>query len=294
MTRALIVVADSLGVTEAMTSGGLAAIRSGLASSGRIVVVGAWAKEVARRYEGEDLGVEAVLTSPNPVLGYRPLTYAPTLMGGDGTFPTTVDDLLEHADANETYAELRAQLERAILWGIGISHLSVLSDAVWPRADLADAVLELAQEFHLALGITHRHNEARLGYDAYGLARQRGIKTPSRILRPGSQPLASVIEKKFVSSDPVTTCNNEVIELATTFAIDSPELRAYGIHGVQIIDEAQLSSQKASLATLREQLHLETSSYRDLVDGLVTNRRTNHDESTVSPVSSLCRRGPEQ
>jgi hypothetical protein len=266
VTRALIVVADSLGVTEAMTSGGLAAIRSGLASSGRIVVVGAWAKEVARRYEGEDLGVEAVLTSPNPVLGYRPLTYAPTLMGGDGTFPTTVDDLLEHADANETYAELRAQLERAILWGIGISHLSVLSDAVWPRADLADAVLELAQEFHLALGITHRHNEALLGYDAYGLARQRGIKTPSRILRPGSQPLESVIEDMFVGSDPETTSNDEVIELATTFAIDSTELRAYGTHGVQITDGARLSSQKASLATLLAQLGVRSSSYRDFVD----------------------------
>ncbi|MCI2975773.1 MAG: ChbG/HpnK family deacetylase [Ferrimicrobium sp.] len=271
MTRALIVVADSLGVTEAMTSGGLAAIRGGLASSGRIVVVGAWAKEVARRYEGEDLGVEAVLTSPNPVLGYRPLTYAPTLMGGDGTFPTTVDDLLEHADANETYAELRAQLERAILWGVGISHLSVLSDAVWPRADLADAVLQLAQEFHLALSITHRLNETLLGYDAYGLACQRGITTPSRILRPGSQPLAAVLKDTLTSRDPAPISNDEVIELAATFAIDSPELRAYGTEGIQIIDGGQLTAQSASLATLLADLGVKASPYRDLLDKLPTN-----------------------
>ncbi|MCI2974809.1 MAG: hypothetical protein MP439_01855, partial [Ferrimicrobium sp.] len=69
-------------------------------------------------------------------------------------------------------------------------------------------------------------NETLLGYDAYGLACQRGITTPSRILRPGSQPLASVIEDVFVGSDPETTSDDEVIELAATFAFDSTELRA--------------------------------------------------------------------
>jgi hypothetical protein len=248
-----------------MTSGGFEAIRSGLASSGRIVVVGAWAREVARRYQGEDLGVELVLTSPHPILGYRPLTYAPTLMGGEGTFPGTVDDLLEHADAYEVYGELRAQLERAILWGIGISHLSVLQNSVWPRADLADVVLELAEEFHLALRIASHYNEEQLGYDAYGLARKRGIITPSEVLTASSDQSPHLIDNLIGGlSKPRVIADSTTIELSATFAVPSPELHSYGTWGTQIIDVALFPRYRTQLATSLEQLALTMQTYRNL------------------------------
>lgn len=224
MTRSLVVVADHLGLTEATTSGGLAAIRSGLADSGSLEVTGPWAREVLRRYRGEDLGVEVVVLSPHPTLVTRPLTNAPTLMGGEGGFPRTVEDLLEHADAEEFYREARAQLERAVLWGIAVSGLSVSGDAAWYRADLADAVLTLAEEFGVVLRLPRSFNEERVGYGAWQLARDRGIHlidqavTASGMVQLSTEALLDLVTLQAMADG--------ATELRLTFATASPEIQA--------------------------------------------------------------------
>jgi hypothetical protein len=83
--------------------------------------------------------------------------------------------------------------------------------------------------------------------------------------------LAAVLKDTLTSRDPAPISNDEVIELTATFAIDSPELRAYGTEGIQIIDGGQLTAQSASLATLLAELGVKASSYRDLLDKLPTN-----------------------
>jgi predicted glycoside hydrolase/deacetylase ChbG (UPF0249 family) len=267
VAKQLILVADNLGITEATTSGGFLALRSGFASSARLVVVGAWAREVVRRYRGEDLGVELVLTSPHPILGYRPLTHAPTLMGGEGTFPTTADDLLEHADAGEVYHELRAQLERAILWGISVSHLSILHDAVWPRADLADVIFDLADEFRVALRLTPGYSEENLGYGAYALAHSRGITTIDHNLTTTPAQLSSTAALLECISKTMDAKTDGVVEIALTFAADTPEMRSFGANGTYyIIDPLQLSKQAATLKELLQQRQVTTATYQGIMN----------------------------
>ena len=227
MTKSLILVASDLGVLEATTSGGFQAIHAGLAGTGRIAATGPWAREVARRYRGEDMGVELALTSNHPTFKLRPLTQAPTLIGGEGCFPSSVDDLVSHADADEVYAECRAQIERVILWGIPASNVSVRDSSAWYRPDLFDAVADLAEEFQLALAITPAAGESRLGYDAYGLAAARGVVTISQVIETEegllTTPSALVaFLEKWAPSAP-----DGITELPIAFAENTPELRAY-------------------------------------------------------------------
>ncbi|WP_298210444.1 ChbG/HpnK family deacetylase [Ferrimicrobium sp.] len=264
MGKRLILVADGLGITEATTSAGFLAIQSGLATSGRLHVVGAWAREVARHYHNEDLGVGLVLTSPHPVLGYRPLTYAPTLMGGAGTFPTTVEDLLEHAEATEVYHELRAQLERAILWGLTISHITVFEDCVWPRADLADTVFALAEEFDVALRIEPAYDEEHLGYDAYALARQRGITTVDRTLPVEGDIITSIAQLFDVLEGELRLKTASVTELSVTFGTNTSELHAYGTKTILVIDPVDLLSQASQLNQLLTALDYSLDGYRGI------------------------------
>ncbi|KJE78158.1 ChbG/HpnK family deacetylase [Ferrimicrobium acidiphilum] len=273
MTKQLILVAEGLGTTEATTAGGFLALRSGFATGGRLVVVGAWAREVVRRYRGEDLGVELVLTSPHPILGYRPLTHAPTLMGGEGTFPTTTDDLLEHADAGEVYRELRAQLERAILWGISVSHLAILHDAVWPRADLADAVFDLADEFRVALRLTPSYSEANLGYDAYILACNRGIATIDHTLKATPAELSTTDALLHCISKEMATELDGIIELALSFAANTPEIRSFGSREIHIIDPHSFTQQAAILKELLQQRHVESETYRRITHARQQQRK---------------------
>lgn len=265
MSKQLILVAKDLGVTEATTSGGFLALRSGFATAGRLVVVGAWARKVVHLYRGEDLGVELALTSPHPILGFRPLTHAPTLMGGDGTFPTTVDDLLEHADAGEVYRELRAQLERAILWGIGVSHLAILHDAIWARADLADVVFDLADEFRVALKLTPIYSEESVGYDAYILASNRGIATIDHSLTATPAELSSTDALLQCISKEMATEIDGVIELSLSFAANTPEIRSFGSKEIHIIDPRSFPQQAAVLKELLQRRHVGATSYQNIV-----------------------------
>ena len=82
-----------------------------------------WARDAAAQYRGEDVGVHLTLNAEYDLYRWGPITHAPSLLGGDGGFPRTIEDVWDHADIDEVRKELRAQVERAILWGFDISHL---------------------------------------------------------------------------------------------------------------------------------------------------------------------------
>src|SRR5438045_9378462 len=86
---------------------------------GGLVVPGAWAREAAARYRGEDVGVHLTLNAEYDLYRWGPITHAPSLLDGDGGFPRTIEDVWDHADIDEVRKELRAQIERAILWEVG-------------------------------------------------------------------------------------------------------------------------------------------------------------------------------
>ncbi|HLU42782.1 MAG TPA: ChbG/HpnK family deacetylase, partial [Microthrixaceae bacterium] len=112
----LIVNCDDLGMCHSTNEGVYDALRNGFATSATLMVPCPWAREAAARYRGEDVGVHMTLTAEWELYRWGPITQAPSLLGGDGGFPRTIEDVWEHADLDEVRRELRAQVERAILW----------------------------------------------------------------------------------------------------------------------------------------------------------------------------------
>jgi predicted glycoside hydrolase/deacetylase ChbG (UPF0249 family) len=223
----LVIVASGIGLLECSTTGGYEAIHEGIADSGSLIVVGPWAREAARRYRGEDLGVQLVLTSPNPHLPLRPLTNAPTLIGGEGAFPATGYDLAEHADAEEVYTECRAQIERAIVWGIPVSFLSVFEQVAWLRPDLFDAVISLAEEFCIAVAITPDQSQEKLGYEAYLEANRRGILTLAQSLEVTDELATDPLALVDALAQWAPKAKPGLTQVAIMFATDTPELRSW-------------------------------------------------------------------
>ena len=122
--RLVIVVADGLGESNAANIACFEALRDGLATTAGLQMPCPWSRGARAMYRGEDLGVSLTLNAEHDSYRWGPMTQAPSLLDGDGGFPRTPDDLWEHADPEETLRECRAQIERAILWGFDISHLS--------------------------------------------------------------------------------------------------------------------------------------------------------------------------
>src|SRR6187551_3798116 len=140
--RLVIISCDDLGSCHAANLGVYEALREGAATCASIMVPAPWARQAAAMYEGEDIGVHLTLNAEHPMYRWGPITHAPSLVSGDGAFPRTIDDLWEHADYEEVLRECRAQIERALAWGIDVTHLAPHLTAITLRPEFFDVYIE--------------------------------------------------------------------------------------------------------------------------------------------------------
>jgi predicted glycoside hydrolase/deacetylase ChbG (UPF0249 family) len=178
-----------------------------------------WARDAAARYRGEDVGVHLTLNSEWDRYRWGPITHAPSLLDGDGGLPRTITDLWEHADLDEVRRELRAQVERAILWGFDISHLDTHMGALQLRAEFFDVYLDLAVSFGLPLRLSGASTQRAIGFPFRDLAAEEGVLFPDHLVHvPG---VGSRTSFELVTRD----LRPGVTELLVHPAVDTPELR---------------------------------------------------------------------
>jgi predicted glycoside hydrolase/deacetylase ChbG (UPF0249 family) len=122
--RAVILSCDDLGSCHAANIGVYEALRKGSATCASLMVPAPWARHAALMYRGDDIGVHLTLNAEHDNLRWGPITHAPSLLSGDGGFPSSIEDLWDHADPEEVRRECRAQIERAVAWGIDVTHLT--------------------------------------------------------------------------------------------------------------------------------------------------------------------------
>src|SRR6478752_7752131 len=183
--KLLIVNCDDLGSTRSANVAVYDALRNGVATSASLMVPCPWARDAAAQYRGEDIGVHLTLNAEWENYRWGPITYAPSLLDGDGGFPRTMDDTWDHADLEEVRRECRAQLERAILWGFDISHLDSHMGTLQLRPEFFDVYLELAVDFGLPLRLSGVSSERAVGFPFRQLAAEEGVLFPDHLVGVG-------------------------------------------------------------------------------------------------------------
>jgi len=218
-TKLLIVTCDDLGLTHSTNLAVYDAVRNGVATSASLMVPCPWARDAARRYRGEDVGVHLTLNAEFEPYRWGPITHSPSLLDGDGGFPRTIEDAWDHADLDEVRRECRAQIERAIVWGFDVSHLGSHLGALQLRADFFDAYLELALDFGLPLRLGDAAAERIAGFPFRRLATEEGAVFPDHLMtcRPGAR---RHLERALFELRPGVT------EINVHPGIDTDELRA--------------------------------------------------------------------
>ncbi|MBX3286559.1 MAG: polysaccharide deacetylase family protein [Actinobacteria bacterium] len=259
--RLVIVNADELGLSYAANTGVYEALRTGLATSATIMVPAPWAREAASRYRGEDVGVHLTLNAEHDRYRWGPITHAPSLLDGDGGFPRTVDDLWDHADLDETRRELRAQIERAILWGFDISHLDSHLGVLARRPEFFDLYLDLALEFALPLRLSGADTERAVGFPFRSLAAEERVVFPDHHV---SSP-AGVGARRTVEAA-VTELQPGVTELHLHPAVDAPEQRAFDAGWSHRVDDHHLLCFDTELPEVLRRCGATLIGYRELRD----------------------------
>jgi len=234
--RLVIISCDDLGSCHGATEGVYQAIRNGVATCASIMVPAPWARYAADQYKGEDIGVHLTLNAEHPLYRWGPLTHAPSLLSGEGGFPRSVDDLWEHADSTEVLRECRAQIERALAWGIDVSHLAPHLTSITLRPEFFDVYLELAVEFKLPIRLPSTISASAAGFPFRQLAADEGIVFPDHFdhdWRAGSR-------ERVLSA--LGALEPGVTEIHVQPSIDTAEVRALGDVAIGWIDDLALAT----------------------------------------------------
>jgi hypothetical protein len=219
--KLVIINADDLGSCHSANVGVYECLATGTVTSATLMVPCPWAREASSRYRGEDIGVHLTVNAEYELYRWGPITHAPSLLGGDGGFPRTVEDVWDHADLDEVRRECRAQIERAILWGFDVSHLDAHMGTLQLRPEFFDVYLELAVDFGLPLRMVSPSVERYLGFPARTVAADAGaVFTDYLRTVPGGVGTRPVLEKDL------KTLRRGVTEFYLHPAVDSAELQS--------------------------------------------------------------------
>jgi len=197
--KLVVINADDLGSCHSANVGVFECLATGTVTSATLMVPCPWAREASSRYRGEDIGVHLTLNAEYELYRWGPITHAPSLLGGDGGFPRTMEDVWDHADLDEVRRECRAQIERAILWGFDVSHV-----------DAHMGTLQL-----VGPGV-----QRYMGFPARAVAAEAGAVFTDHFRYIGGVGSRATFERDFATLRPGVT------EFLLHPAVDSAELRS--------------------------------------------------------------------
>lgn len=153
--KVLMVHADDLGMSHSVNAATIEAFEKGLVTSGSIMVPCPWFPEIAayaKAHPELDLGLHLTLTSEWKYLRWRPVAPPEKVRGlldEEGFMWRSERQTALKASPQEIEIELRAQIERALAFGIKPTHLDTHMGTLYTRRDFFDVYTKLGKEYGL-------------------------------------------------------------------------------------------------------------------------------------------------
>ncbi|MGN6584398.1 MAG: polysaccharide deacetylase family protein [Rhizobiaceae bacterium] len=159
--RVAILHADDVGMCHGANAAFLDLARAGHLTCGSVMMPCPWSPEIARvaaEDKSLDLGVHLTLTSEWAGYRWGPLTRAGKASGlvdDEGYFPRTVAALVQGVAAEAAEGEMRAQIDRALAFGIDVTHLDThMGAALSPP--LIEAYCRVGRDYRLPVLLPRR------------------------------------------------------------------------------------------------------------------------------------------
>lgn len=198
----MVIHADDVGMCHGANVAFAELSRLGTISSGSMMVPCPWASEVAAAAAtdpGLDLGVHLTLNAEQQWYRWRPVGAPPASAGltdDDGYLWRTVAQVREHAHPDAVEAEWRAQIDRALAWGVDVTHVDAhMGSALAP--EWCDRYLAVAAEYGVPALIT----ATLAGYDPrdhlVGATEEQFATFVAQALASGMPVFGRVLETDF-------------------------------------------------------------------------------------------------
>ena len=131
----LVVQCDDFGMCHAANLGAVRAFRDGILTQASVMVPCPWFREAATLATEHSIpvGVHLTLTSEWDYFRWGPLTAGRSLVGPDGRFPRTIEEVRERAKPSEMLEEFVAQVETFVSEGLRPAYFDCHMGVVTPE-----------------------------------------------------------------------------------------------------------------------------------------------------------------
>ncbi|MFO0922000.1 MAG: polysaccharide deacetylase family protein [Pirellulales bacterium] len=249
----LIVHADDAGMSHSANQATIQGLEGGLVTSASIMVPCPWFKEFAlyaKNHPQYDYGIHLTLNSEWDVYRWGPVASSdrvPSLIDEEGYLWDEVAQVAAHAKADEVRIELKAQIDKALAFGVPLSHLDTHMGALVSRPDLVEVYVEMATTYNLPiLFLSNMSPELRKEYPAmaarfeYGIERLQSKKLPMLdhlIQLYGGDNLGL---RKESYRKAIASIQPGITELIIHCGIENDELRAISTSSIRRDQDRQL------------------------------------------------------
>jgi len=226
--RLLIVHADDIGVAHSVNAASFEALETGLVNSGSIMVPCPWFPEAAvyaAAHPEADLGLHLTLTSEWKDYrwgGVLPSTLAPSLVEQRGFLHASSQAVAEQADPAEVEREIRAQVERALAFGIRPTHLDSHMGSLFATPALLQAYLKVGRAYGLPL-LLPRESLAGQPAEVQALLNPEEILLDRVVI---ASPAVAANDWKAFYTGVIESLKPGVTELIIHVAYDDAEMQA--------------------------------------------------------------------
>lgn len=156
-SKLLIIHADDLGMSHSTNAAVVKAFENKAITSASIMVPCPWFPEIAayiQKNPGLDVGIHLTLTSEWTFYkwgGIAPSTETAGLLDKQGFFYASNAEMGKTATPTEVEKELRAQIEKALAYGIQLTHLDNHMGSLLVNPELLKIYIKLSEEYHLPI-----------------------------------------------------------------------------------------------------------------------------------------------
>ncbi|MBN2031029.1 polysaccharide deacetylase family protein [bacterium] len=230
--KLLIVHADDIGLSHSVNEASIQAFQYGIVRSGSIMVPCPWFSEIAdyaKQYPEMDLGIHLTLTSEWKLYRWgsvSPTFDVPTLLNDQGFFYPSNAEVMVDVNPDEVEKELRAQIDRALAFGIQPSHFDSHMGTLFESPDLFHIYLRLSRDYKIPVFLPREVIEQSSPELSASLQRDGFLMIDRYMMAHSNVSADGWIE---FYSDLIRNLKPGITQIIIHFGFDNEELRAISI-----------------------------------------------------------------